>query len=136
MKKLAILLLAFLVLWGCKTISQDYKAGYEASINKDYDKAIEYYEKAIRDDPNNSVYRLALQRAKIAASLFHYFEAKRFAAQGKKDEALNEYEIALTYDPGNRRIYEEGRRLAGEEVKVEKPKEIKIERPFKLDVSK
>ncbi|MFC2163399.1 secretin N-terminal domain-containing protein [Acidobacteriota bacterium] len=135
MKKIAILSLAFFVLWGCKTISKDYKAGYEASMNKDYDKAIEYYEKALRDDPNSSVYRLALQRAKIAGSLFHYFEAKKFAAQGKKEEALSEYETALSYDPGNRRIYEEARRFAGEEVKEEKPKEIKIKRPFKLDVS-
>ena len=103
MKKIATLVLIFLVFWGCKTISKDYKAGYEASMNRDYDKAIEFYKKAILNNPNNSVYRMALQRAKIAASLFHYFEAKRFAAQGKKDEALDEYELALTYDPGNRR---------------------------------
>ena len=136
MKKIAILLLALVVLWGCKTLSKDYQSGYVASMNKDYDKAIEYYEKALRNDPSNSVYRLALQRAKIAASLYHYFEAKRLSSQGKKDEALNEYEAALSYDPGNRRIYEEAKRLAGEEVIKEEPKEIKIERPFKLDVSK
>jgi len=134
MKKIATLFVVLVVLWGCKTISKDYKAGYIASMNKDYDTAIEYYEKAIRNDPDNSVYRLALQRAKIAASLFHYFEAKKYAAQGKKEDALNEYEIALSYDPGNRRIYDEARRLVGEEVKEEKPREIKIEPPFKLDV--
>jgi len=134
MKKIATLFVVLVVLWGCKTVSKDYKAGYEASMNKDYDKAIEYYEKAIRNDPDNSVYRLALQRAKIAASLYHYFEAKKYAAQGKKEDALNEYEIALSYDPGNRRIYDEARRLVGEEVIEDKPKEIKIEPLFKLDV--
>lgn len=128
-----IIVLAF---WGCTVLSRSYRLGTEAAVNKDWDEAVKYYEKAVMEDPENSVYRLALLRAKIAASLSNLQEARKLASEGKKEEAFNKYEIALLYDPSNRVIAEEVRSLKGEEVKEEKPKEIKIELPVKLKVDK
>jgi general secretion pathway protein D len=111
MKKLTFVFVIVSVLWSCTTISQHYKSGYEAAMNKNWDKAVEHYEKALLDDPENSVYRLALYRAKVAASYSHLYIARNLAAQGKKEEALKEYEVAFSYDTSNMNIYEEARRL-------------------------
>lgn len=136
MKKILYLMIIILAFWGCTVLSRNYKLGTEAAVNKDWDEAVKYYEQAIKEDPKNSVYRLALIRAKLGASLSHLQEARRLADQGRKEEALAEYENALSYDPFNRLIAEEAKSLTKEEVKKEKPKEIKIELPVKLKVDK
>ena len=123
------------LLWSCSTLSQHYKAGYEAAMNKDWDEAVEFYEKAVLEDPENSVYRLALYRARVAASYSHLYVARNLAAEGKKEEALKEYEIAFAYDPTNMKIYEEAKRFALKGPEEEKPKEIIVEKHITLDVS-
>ncbi len=136
MKKIAILAIIALSFWNCAVISRSYRLGNKAAINKDWDNAIQYYERALLEDPNNSVYRLALLRTRIAASYTHLNEARKLASQGKKEEALAEYERALSYNPGDRYIAEEAKSLKREEEIVEKkPKEIKLEPPVKLKVS-
>jgi len=136
MKKISFLMIIILAFWGCAVLSRSYKLGTEASVNKNWDEAVKYYEKAVIEDPENSVYRLALLRAKIAASLSHVQEARRLASQGRKEDAVAEYEKALSYDPSNRAIAEEARSLTEEEVIEEKLEKIKIELPVKLKVDK
>ena len=136
MKKITFVFVIVSVLWSCTTISQHYKSGYEAAISKDWDKAVELYEKAVLEDPQSSIYRLALYRAKIAASYSHLYFARKLAAEGKKEEALKEYEVAFSYDTTNMKIYEEARRFALKGAEEEKPKEIIVEKYISLDVSK
>ncbi len=130
------MIIIILVFLGCTVFNRNYKLGTEAAVNKDWEAAIEYYERAVLEDPDNSVYRLALLRAKVAASLTHLQQARLLASQNKKEEALAEYERALFYDPTNAAIAAEARRLTEEEVKEEKPREVKIELPVKLKVDK
>ena len=136
MKKITFVFVIVSVLWSCTTISQHYKSGYEAAMSKDWDKAVELYEKAVLEDPQSSIYRLALYRAKIAASYSHLYIARNLAAEGKKEEALKEYEVAFSYDTTNMKIYEEARRFALKGAEEEKPKEIIVEKYISLDVSK
>ncbi len=136
MKKIAILTVIALSFWHCTMLSRSYRLGNEAAINKDWDKAIEYYERALLEDPDNYVYRLALFRTRISASYVHLNEARKLASQGKKEEALAEYEKALSYNPGDRFIAGEAKSLREEEVKEERPKEIKLKPPVELKVSK
>ncbi len=135
MKKIAFICVIISVLWGCMTLSRYYKSGYEAAMNKDWDRAVELYEKAVLEDPQNSVYRLELYRAKIAASYSHLYVARNLAAEGKREEALKEYEVSFSYDTTNMKIYEEAKRVALKSTVEEKPKEIKIEKPVSLEVS-
>ncbi|MCK7527595.1 MAG: hypothetical protein MZV64_63295 [Ignavibacteriales bacterium] len=44
----------------CRTISLDYQQGLQAEMNKNYDEAIQSYQKAALAHPNESAYRLAL----------------------------------------------------------------------------
>jgi general secretion pathway protein D len=135
MRKMASLSLILLVFWGCATFNRSYKLGTEAAINKNWDEAIKHFENAIQQDPNNSAYRLALTRAKILASISHVYKARGLASEGKKEEALAEYDLALSYDPSNRVIIEEVSLLKEGEEKKEKPVEPKIEPPVKLQTS-
>ncbi len=135
MKKITFVIVIVSFLWSCMTLSQHYKAGYEAAMNKDWDKAVEFYEKAVLEDPENSVYRLALYRAKVAASYSHLYIARNLAAEGKKEEALKEYEMAFSYDTTNMKIYEEAKRFALKGPEEKKPKEIIVEKHIILDVS-
>ncbi|MGD8538848.1 MAG: cohesin domain-containing protein [Candidatus Aminicenantes bacterium] len=136
MKKITFMIAIVSVLWGCTTLSQHYKSGYRAAMDKDWDRAVELYEKAVLEDPQNSVYRLALYRAKVAASYSHLYVARTLAAEGKKDEALKEYELAFSYDTTNIKIFEEAKRFALKGPKEEKPEEIVVEKHITLDVSK
>lgn len=135
MRKIGIFIVIILFLWGCTTFSRSYKLGTEAAVNKKWDEAVKYYEKAVNENPKNSVYKLALVRARLAASYSHHIEAQRLASLGKKEEALAEYEIALSYDPSNRRIADEAKSLTGEETEEKKPEVAKIEPPVKLLVN-
>ena len=138
MKRVFLLGVVILTLWGCAMLSQNYKLGTEAAMNKNWDEAIKCFEKAQWEDPQNSVYRIALFRAKKAAS-FHYLqEARRLVALEKKEEALTMYKKAYSYDPLNRIIADEAKLLMKKEEKSEKPKNstLKIEPPVKLKVPK
>ncbi len=127
------MLIVIMTLWGCVTFSRTYKLGVEAAMNKNWDEAVEFYEKAYAENPKNSVYRMALQRAKVSASLFHLYSARRFAALDQTEEALKEYEKSLSYNY-SRLVADEAKILSGGPLEEEKPEEIHIEPPVKLKV--
>jgi general secretion pathway protein D len=137
MKKFALLILLCVALWGCTTsMSKSYYLGTQEAFNKNWAAAIQHYEKAMLEDPANAYYRVAWVRARVAASNEHLNQARRLAAEGKKEEALAEYDTALSFDPGNRLILNEARRLMKAKPEEEEPAEPgKIEPPIRLDVS-
>ena len=96
MRKHALLMITVaLSFWGCVTFDNHYyRLGAQAEINRNWDEAISYYEKAIVENPKEYVYKMALARVKFSASLFHYQEARKLVAAGNKEEGLKEYEKA------------------------------------------
>lgn len=127
------MLIVIMTLWGCVTFSRTYKLGVEAAMNKNWDEAVEFYEKAYAENPKNSVYRMAWQRAKVSASLFHLYSARRFAALDQTEEALKEYEKSLSYNY-SRLVADEAKIFSVGPLEEEKPEEIHIEPPVKLKV--
>jgi general secretion pathway protein D len=133
MKKMIGICLLLTAFWGCATFSRSYRLGTEAYMNRDWDAAIEYYEKASLEDPKNSVYRLALTRTRISASQFSLGQARNLARQGERDAALTAYERALSYDPQNYWLNQEIRRFQDAALPEEEPAEpAPIEPPVKL----
>jgi len=128
----AVLAVVLLGLWGCTTLSQTYKLGTQAAINKDWKKAVEYFEQASMEHPGNSYYRLALIRAKIQASRIHWAAAQNLAREGNIDEALVEYNKALSYDPQNIRIIEDIRMMEKGEMVPTQREFVPTEPPVKL----
>jgi len=132
MKKLALIVLAALAASACATLSSTYKQGTQAEMARLYDEAIAQYEKAVLENPKESVYRLALERAKLSASLSHLREARRLADAGKRSEAQAEYAKALSYNPRNTQIALEARTRTAEPAPKAEPVSEKIEYPIKL----
>ncbi len=134
MKKTVIISLMLIFIVGCSSFNRSYKLATDAAVNKDWEKAIEYYEHAILQDPDNTVYRLALFRAKTAARNKHLSRARRMAAQSRKEEALEEYQKALSYDPENALLMKEIKQFHQEPKEALTQEEDIYESPLKLNV--
>jgi general secretion pathway protein D len=133
MKKTALWMLLAWSAWACVTLSPQYRLGTEAEMNKKWDEAIQAYEKASLENPREPVYRLALERAKLGASLFHLQEARKLIALGKKEEAKAEYAKSSAFNPRESAIVQEARLMTSEAPEAE-PKKEKLEFPIKLRV--
>ncbi|MDP2916241.1 MAG: secretin N-terminal domain-containing protein [Candidatus Aminicenantes bacterium] len=132
MKKIALVIVLALGAWACAGLSSQYRLGTQSEMNKKWDEAIQYYEKASLENPEESVYRLALDRAKFSASLYHLQEGRRYAALGKKEEAKAAYAKAVFYNPRDPAIVKEAQAATAEAPKEAAPKSEKIEFPIKL----
>lgn len=132
MKKNALLIVIALSFWACVGLTPQYRLGTRAELNKQWEDAIQYYEKASLENPKEPVYRLALGRAKISASLFHLQEARKFIALGKKEEAKAEYAKSISYNPRDTAIVREALAAVAEAPKDTAPRKEKIEFPIKL----
>jgi len=90
---------------GCAA-SAAMRAGQNADLARDYDRAIVEYTKALREDPDNRAAREGLEMAKVRSSLDHFSQGRRLEATGKLDEALVELQLAAELNPGNPEIDE------------------------------
>jgi len=105
-RRLAVCLALSAIASACAS-SAPLRHGRDAERRKDYDRAVVEYTKAVRQSPDNADARLLLERAKIRASQDHFYRARRFAALGKLDQAMVEYEVASELNPTNADIDEE-----------------------------
>jgi type II secretory pathway component GspD/PulD (secretin) len=101
--KIAALLTVVVLVAGCGA-SRSYGRGQSAAKAGNWDVAVEQYQRALQEDPNDAEYGIALQRAMMSASQAHLDQAKMFEARGQMDDALREYRRASEYDPPNRQI--------------------------------
>jgi general secretion pathway protein D len=100
------LLVLCLFAGGCAA-SSALRRGSEAERRQDFDFAVVEYTKAVRLRPDDANARLALERAKLRASQDHFNKGRRFAAAGRLDQALVEYETASELNPSNNDVDEE-----------------------------
>src|SRR5437867_3483529 len=66
------------------------------------DEAVAHYRKAVQAAPDNANYKIALERAMVAASRAHLDKAREFEQNNQLEAALGEYEQTTEYDPSNR----------------------------------
>ena len=100
--RLPIVVLAIaLSVYGCAA-GKAFHAGEDAQKAGNLDEAVVQYRKAVQEAPENADYKIALQRALVAASYFHIDRAKEFEAKDQLEAALGEYKLASEYDPSNR----------------------------------
>lgn len=90
-----------LVAAGCGA-SRAYRGGQRAASVGDWDLAVAQYRQALLDDPDRADYRIALERAMQAASLFHLERARQADEAGDLEVAVVAYRKVFEYDPGNR----------------------------------
>ena len=64
-----------------------YKQGRTAELGKDYDKALEFYEQAVAEDPEDPKHLLAASRMRFVAGQTHVEIGRRQREQGHLEEA-------------------------------------------------
>jgi len=97
---LVVLALA-LVAGGCAA-GKAFRQGEAAARAGQLDEAVAAYRRALEAAPENTNYRIALQRALQAASRAHVEKARDFEQKDQLEAALGEYRQASDYDPSNR----------------------------------
>ncbi len=101
---LSVVVLAALVALsgaGCAA-GRAYRMGGQAMRTGDLDQAVAYYRTASQASPDNPNYKIALQRASLAASRAHFDKAREFEEKEQIEAARGEYQLAAEYDPTNR----------------------------------
>jgi general secretion pathway protein D len=101
LKGLAIVLALVLAATGC-TAAKAFRQGDVAMRTGDLDQAVAAYRKAVQAAPDNANYKIALNRAMLAASRLHLDRARDFEQKDQLEAALGEYRQANEYDPSNR----------------------------------
>ena len=81
--------------------SRYYVDGRRAESVKEYDKALDLYARALREDPDNQMYIMASRRMRFVAGQWHVDEGQKLVEQGKLQEAAAEFEKALQIDPAS-----------------------------------
>jgi general secretion pathway protein D len=95
-------LLALAMLMGGCAAGKAFRQGDAAMAGGNLDEAVAAYRKAVQADSGNANYKIALQRALLAASRAHLEKAREFESKDQLEAALGEYRQASEYDPTNR----------------------------------
>ena len=95
------LLTATVLLAGCPKGGQNYDAGEKAESLKDYDTALDYYNKALQASPNNTEYKLRAARMRFEAGQWHVDQGRRLRQQANLELALAEFRKAQMIDPSS-----------------------------------
>jgi general secretion pathway protein D len=87
---------------GCAA-GRAFSRAEKAARAGDWDAAVTYYDEAVDANPKDATYRIALDRAKLAASRAHLDKAVALEQKDELEGAIAEYKRAADYDPSNRR---------------------------------
>jgi len=101
--------------------SRAFRDAKDEESRHHYDLAVLKYSRALDLDPKNSSYKVALQRARMRASQFHFEKGKLYRSSARPELAVVELEQAVLLDTTNqyaqaelRRAREEAARAAAE----------------------
>src|SRR5260221_5693233 len=75
--------------------------GRLAEEKKDWDAALEAYERALSEDPAELVYQMAAQKARFQGAQAHVDKGLKIRAKGQLGEALIEMQKAYAINPGS-----------------------------------
>lgn len=101
-----LIVLALLQSFGCAA-QRAYRRAQEASRRGEWDRAVGQYMIALNKKPENPQYRTGFERARLAASQFHFQKAKQLVETRNYEQAIIEFSIALNFDPTNQFITNE-----------------------------
>ena len=98
----AALVLAVLVtLTSCASSTGSMRVASDAEATRNYDLAVAEYTKLVRSKPTDRNAQQGLERAKLRAAQDHFTRARRFAATGRLEDALVEYQLAAELNPSD-----------------------------------
>ncbi|MEJ7606964.1 MAG: cohesin domain-containing protein [Bryobacteraceae bacterium] len=80
---------------------QYLKQGREAEVRKQWEVALDFYEKAMLDDPADPAYLLSARRVRFQAAIARVDLGQKLRERGQLEEALVEFQKAYSIDPGS-----------------------------------
>ena len=111
-------LLALVVAAAACTGSRAFQEAREEETLEHWDLAVLKYARARDLEPANPGYKIALARAKIKASQFHFEKGKLYRSSGRPELAVVELEQAVVLDPTNKYAEQELVKVRDEAAKV------------------
>jgi len=88
---------------GCAT-GRAFARGEAAGKAGDWDAAVGFYRQALQSDPDRPDYKIALERAMLAAAGMYSERGRQLEAAGQLEEALRAYRKAQEFEPANRQL--------------------------------
>jgi general secretion pathway protein D len=86
---------------GCPKSSHEASAGAKAEAVKDYDTALDHYNKALQAQPTSIEYQLKVARARFEAGQWHVDQGRHLREQANLELALMEFRKANMIDPSS-----------------------------------
>jgi general secretion pathway protein D len=86
---------------GCPKGKEDYQQGRKAENLQDYDAAYDFYQKALKNEPENAEYQIKFGQARFEASAFHVKAGVKLRERGDLQGAAGEFQRAIAIDPSS-----------------------------------
>ena len=77
------------------------KDGRVAEAKRDFESAMEMYEQAVSEDPNDAAYQLAVRRVRFQAGQMRVEKGFKLREAGQLEEAAAEFQKGFTLDPSS-----------------------------------
>jgi general secretion pathway protein D len=77
------------------------REGKLAEANRHWDEALDFYEKALAEDPTDPAYQMSVRRVRFQAGQKHVEDGLKLREQGKIEEAAAEFQRAYAMDPSS-----------------------------------
>jgi general secretion pathway protein D len=90
-----------------ESANSDYRQGQNAEAREDYDAAFDLFQKALKRNPTDARFKIALARVRVTASAVHVTKGRKLLAVGDVQGALAEFLHAAEIDPSNEAAQQE-----------------------------
>jgi general secretion pathway protein D len=101
LRKLSVCVVAGLLMAGCPRGKNSYKQGVKAEHLQDYDAAYDYYQQALKNDPQNATYLIKFNQARFESSSLHVKNGLKLRNNGQLEAAASEFQRATAVDPSS-----------------------------------
>ena len=90
-----------------ESATADFKQGQAAEAREDYDAAFGDYQQALKKNPKDARFKIALSRVRVTASAVHISKGRKLLQAGDTQAALAEFLHAAEIDPSNEAAQQE-----------------------------
>src|SRR3982751_1958732 len=72
-----------------------FRDGQNAELHKDWDAALEAFERAVAIEPGDARFVIGMRRARFEAGMLHVDRGQKLRAAGQVEEAIAEFQNAI-----------------------------------------
>jgi general secretion pathway protein D len=100
-RRIVLFAVIVLAVAGCPKGRTDFNQGRKAQNLRDYDAAFEYYQKALKTDPENAEYQIKFNQARFDAGELHIKNGLKLRGRNDLENAASELQKATSIDPAS-----------------------------------